>query len=295
MATISVLNTSTDLSGKTIVTAEGDRSISGLLTFSRGAAVPFAVALGAASVTNLDADKTDGAHVSVSNGNRLLLSSGGNVTEASALTNGQLFIGSTGAAPSAAAITAGTGISVTNGAGSITIASTGTLDKSTTEQSVTNTTTLTSIYSFSVPGGTLSTNRILRLTITGEVNNTTGGASSLIVNVVWGGTNLTNSGVALINIPAGATHEGFELEVYINANGATNQQRSLCRATSLSAGVLSDGGWSGTTNGQVQMAVHSALAVDSTSAQNLVVNVQHGTASASISFKRWAAILELLG
>lgn len=42
-----------------------------------------------------------------------------------ALTNGQLAIGSTGADPVAATITAGTGISVTNGAGSITVAATG--------------------------------------------------------------------------------------------------------------------------------------------------------------------------
>jgi hypothetical protein len=41
-----------------------------------------------------------------------------------ALTNGQLQIGSTGAAPTAGTITAGTGISVTNGAGTITIANT---------------------------------------------------------------------------------------------------------------------------------------------------------------------------
>ncbi len=38
-----------------------------------------------------------------------------------ALTNGQLAIGSTGADPSAATLTAGTGISITNGAGSITV------------------------------------------------------------------------------------------------------------------------------------------------------------------------------
>ena len=41
------------------------------------------------------------------------------------LTNGQLLIGSTGAAPVAATLTAGTGVSITNGAGSITINSTG--------------------------------------------------------------------------------------------------------------------------------------------------------------------------
>lgn len=42
-----------------------------------------------------------------------------------ALTNGQLAIGSTGADPSAATLTAGTGVSISNGAGSITINSVG--------------------------------------------------------------------------------------------------------------------------------------------------------------------------
>jgi len=41
------------------------------------------------------------------------------------LTNGQLLIGSTGADPSAATLSAGTGITITNGAGSITINSAG--------------------------------------------------------------------------------------------------------------------------------------------------------------------------
>lgn len=45
--------------------------------------------------------------------------------QAITLTNGQLAIGSTGATPVAANITAGAGISVTNGAGSITIAASG--------------------------------------------------------------------------------------------------------------------------------------------------------------------------
>lgn len=47
---------------------------------------------------------------------------GGSLTSLAAATNGQIPIGSTGADPVIAAITAGTGISVTNGAGSITIA-----------------------------------------------------------------------------------------------------------------------------------------------------------------------------
>lgn len=57
--------------------------------------------------------------------NRIIVNDGSGVlSEAAALTDGQLLIGSTGAAPVAAAITAGTGITVTNGAGSITIAAT---------------------------------------------------------------------------------------------------------------------------------------------------------------------------
>lgn len=47
------------------------------------------------------------------------------ITNLGPLTNGQLAIGSTGNDPSAATLTAGTGISITNGAGSITISGTG--------------------------------------------------------------------------------------------------------------------------------------------------------------------------
>jgi hypothetical protein len=56
------------------------------------------------------------------NNNRIIVSNTGSIIEAAALVNGALLVGSTGLAPVAATITAGTGISVTNGAGSITIA-----------------------------------------------------------------------------------------------------------------------------------------------------------------------------
>lgn len=60
MADTSVANTTAQLSGKTLVTAEGDWTITGLHSYSRGASAPFAVNSGAAVVTNLDADKLDG-------------------------------------------------------------------------------------------------------------------------------------------------------------------------------------------------------------------------------------------
>lgn len=57
------------------------------------------------------------------NNNRIMVSSGGAIVEAAALTNGQLLIGSTSAAPVAANITqTGTlGVVITNGAGSISL------------------------------------------------------------------------------------------------------------------------------------------------------------------------------
>jgi hypothetical protein len=55
----------------------------------------------------------------------LVTSSTGVPAWSGTMTNGQLIIGSTGATPTAATLTAGTGISITNAAGSITIAATG--------------------------------------------------------------------------------------------------------------------------------------------------------------------------
>lgn len=60
-------------------------------------------------------------------GNRVALTNAGGtaLTTAAAMTDGQLLIGSTGAAPAVASLTAGTGITLTPGAGTLTIASTG--------------------------------------------------------------------------------------------------------------------------------------------------------------------------
>ncbi|WP_374027953.1 tail fiber domain-containing protein [Bdellovibrio bacteriovorus] len=60
------------------------------------------------------------------NNNRLMVSSAGKIVEATALTDGQILIGKTGDAPQAANIQAGSGVSITNGAGGITISATGT-------------------------------------------------------------------------------------------------------------------------------------------------------------------------
>jgi len=59
------------------------------------------------------------------NNNRIMVSNGGSIVESAALTDGQLLIGSTGLAPVVSTLTAGSGVSISNGAGSITISATG--------------------------------------------------------------------------------------------------------------------------------------------------------------------------
>jgi hypothetical protein len=63
--------------------------------------------------------------LATANSSVLVTNSSGVPAWSGAMTNGQIIIGSTTATPTAATITAGAGISVTNGAASITIASTG--------------------------------------------------------------------------------------------------------------------------------------------------------------------------
>lgn len=55
-----VLNTTANLNGKTLMTLEVAETITALKTFDRDPAAPFAVTSGSAKVTNLDADKLDG-------------------------------------------------------------------------------------------------------------------------------------------------------------------------------------------------------------------------------------------
>lgn len=63
--------------------------------------------------------------IAAANSSVLVTSSTGVPSMSGAMTNGQLIIGSTGATPTRATLTAGTNISITNGAGSITITGTG--------------------------------------------------------------------------------------------------------------------------------------------------------------------------
>ena len=56
MATVSIANTSANISGKTMITAERDNTITGAITFNRGANPPFIINATATLVSNLIVD-----------------------------------------------------------------------------------------------------------------------------------------------------------------------------------------------------------------------------------------------
>lgn len=57
---VSILNTDSNISGKTVAFAENTQTVTGAWTYDRDPSAPFAVTAGSAVVTNLDADKVDG-------------------------------------------------------------------------------------------------------------------------------------------------------------------------------------------------------------------------------------------
>lgn len=63
--------------------------------------------------------------ITLTNHSPLIGAASNGITSLGPLTDGQLVIGSTGVDPAAATLTAGTGVTITNGAGSITINATG--------------------------------------------------------------------------------------------------------------------------------------------------------------------------
>jgi hypothetical protein len=131
------------------------------------------------------------------NPNAFLYSGTGGLLSTIVATDGQILVGSTGGAPVATTITAGTGVSVTNGAGSITIANTG-------------------VTSVDVSGG------LTGLSFSGGPVTTTGTIlMSGTLNPTHGGSGLTSLGTA--NQVLG-----------VNASGSAAEYKTISASTGIS-------------------------------------------------------------
>lgn len=160
------------------------------------------------------------------------------------------------------------------------------INRVTADTTVINTTTETTVFTFSVPGGMLGTNRRLRLQLIGSFTNTDVVFHSATVRLKYGGTTLTTQAV-LLDIAT----VGFLIEALLSADGATNAQRGSVHSIAdfFASGFAVVG-----ANASPIRYTEGGAAADSTAAQTLLISVQLDIVSIGVGYTMKSAVLELL-
>jgi hypothetical protein len=167
------------------------------------------------------------------------------------------------------------------------------LDRVTVNQTVSNTAAELGIYGFVVPGGTLGTNRRLRLTMQIDLTDNGGVDAVLTIKARFGVSMLVQTLIRTGLTPdsLGSTPLGYVCEVLISGDGATNAQvghivwSGPIRMSSGSTTIL---------GAQEVSSVETARGFgtdDSTSANNLSVAAQWSSANATRGMSALHAVL----
>jgi hypothetical protein len=180
------------------------------------------------------------------------------------------------------------GTATLTGADAVTLS--GVIDRDTSSQSVANTTTETTVYTYSVPANALGTDRMLRLTLLGQYLNNSGSNKTFTVRVKFGATTVYE-GVAE-SLATGATERFHSLQFWLLARGATNAQYAY--GHHLVGSLDTIGGANPDEGAGDRQTGHAAVAEDTTSAKTFSVTVQHGTAAATVTYQFDTAMLELI-
>jgi hypothetical protein len=166
------------------------------------------------------------------------------------------------------------------------------VDRLYTTQTVVNTTTETTIYTLSVPGGTLGTNKRLRITMVGDILNNTGGVQQENIRVKYGATTIATMGS--LGLGFSAIRRPIWAWVELVARNSTSSQFAhyyYKDGTAPGAGGISGTTADGTedTNGQ-----HQTVAEDSTVTKNLVITFQPAAASPNFDIRSHLIDVELI-
>ena len=162
------------------------------------------------------------------------------------------------------------------------------LDRDVTSQEVINTTTETTIYSFTVPANTLGSDRAIRLTLIGDHLKNIGGADTITIRIKFGATTIFSS---VLNTGASADRRAILIEFFLSANNATNAQVA---STHYLMGTNNTVGGAGTSISADVFAIHNSIAEDTTGALALVITFEHSAADAALGTKVFTVQTELL-
>lgn len=169
------------------------------------------------------------------------------------------------------------------------------MDRDATAQSVNNTGAETTVYTKTITGTMLAAGSTFRLSLWGSYLNNDGATRALTVRVKFQGVTVaTFDGFSAIT--NNATKRGVFLTVLVAVDAANGEGLSHSRLHLSDVGVTGqDSSLTGAANdwGALQ-ANYEDFAVNTGSTADFVVTVQHGTASANITFTMQQAILEQL-
>lgn len=253
---ISVLNTDAGLGGKTIITAETTQTITAAKTYDLDPNPPFVVTSGSALVTNLDADKLDGQ-------------------------DGSYYQNSTNQT------------SGTLPAGRLPTEAHQTLSRTVSTVSFNNTAAEQTFLTYTLAGGTLSTNRLLRITVRGTVVNTTGSAQNFRLMTRYDGT--TIAGSENISIPDNVT-EDYIYQVHLWAANSASAQAAMARITGVH--TAASVGWvSSEPNSQNIgdfVEFNATAAKNSANPLDITLVGQMGVASANLTMSTKLIVIELV-
>lgn len=139
----------------------------------------------------------------------------------------------------------------------------------TTDVSWTNNNSKNTAYTRNIPGGTLGTNKWIKVTVLGFASNTSGADRTIAVFLAYGSFEISG-----IIYSANGINTGIEVVGYICADGVTNAQDLILRAVN---GYGSTGGAVGSN------AVSGEASQDSATDKTLTVSLQAGVAHANFT------------
>jgi len=153
----------------------------------------------------------------------------------------------------------------------------------TTDVEVVNTVDETALATITIPGNTLGSGNLLKVTLVCSVLNNTGGLLDVQVRARLGGIGGTQMATVSPGKAAGATRNQFLVQFFLKGNGATNAQHGVLFAHDMATGVGDSRAW---------QFDEGTAARDSTASQDLVITVQHPSASANLSAIMRMAVAE---
>ncbi len=165
------------------------------------------------------------------------------------------------------------------------------LDRDLATVEVVNDTDETTIYSHSIPGNTLGSTGGIRVLVSGDYENSTGGDRTLIIKVKLGSTTLLTT--SAFKSTTNAQRRKWFLTIWL-MNTATDAQRCSAhliwsRASADTFPMLDVDASTGTANG----AGYGTAAEDTTGALTFAVTSDHNAAGTNLSIRKQMAMMEL--